>query len=361
MNYSTNYRYAAGFSLIELMLAMLIGLIILGGVMQIYSSTRDTQRSSEDQLAMLGDARFAIESIGYDLRHTGLWGRHNNHQIVACQKVGSPQLQCPEGDARTLATNDCADHEYIYLERPLYALNNTNPYNTTCAAQSYKAGTDILTVRYADTNEIGTNVLGTGVMYLRTSLSAGALFIGEGPNSLPGGAYNMFSGWQSEKSSTNHALVSRAYYVSDYTDKPGDGLPSLRRSDLVAGPAMKSEVLLSGVEDFQLEFGVDSGINGVAGGMDGIVDAYVTADDIPKDTLPDGTILEQWHRVLSVRMWLLMRSERKDRDGIGSAQTFTIAGNKVTTANDGYRRYLVSSVIKMRNTFQRDLKQVGGQ
>ena len=42
-----------GFSLIELMLAMLIGLIIIGGVMSLYVSTRNTQRTSEDQLQLI--------------------------------------------------------------------------------------------------------------------------------------------------------------------------------------------------------------------------------------------------------------------------------------------------------------------
>lgn len=339
---------SAGFSLIEMMLAMLIGLIIMGGVMQLYMSTRDTQRSSEDQLNMLADARFAIEAISYDLRHAGIWGRHNVPSYIACQKTGSQSIACPAGNAMPAATSDCAAEDYIYLERPVFASDNSNPYAATCASEGYKAGTDVLNVRYADTNKIGSTVLSSDVAYIRSSLQSGMLFMG--PDIPDANFYK----WGDDNANSNHLLISRVYYVSDYTDSPGDGLPSLRRGDLVSGPAMESSVLLPGVEDFQLEFGVDIGTNGVAGtDKDGQVDSYVKASSVTADGWTYG-------EVLAVRIWVLLRSQREDRNDIGSAQTFNIAGTTVTTANDGYRRYLVSSVVKLRNTRQLDTQSAGG-
>lgn len=342
----SNPEHSSGFSLIELMLAMLIGLIIMGGVMQLFITTRDTQRSNEDQLVLVADARFAIEAIAYDLRHTGLWGRHNDSFIIACQKGGANAYPCPTGATMPMATADCKDEEYINLGAPLFATNDVNPYPGTCANQSYKTGTDVLSLRYADTNRIGTNVLADDVAYIRTSTSVGMLFIGD---TFPVGTpYNELN--DPSTRSSNHLLVSRIYYVSDYTDAVGDGQPSLRRGDLVAGPAMDSVLLLPGVEDFQLEFGVDLGSNGAAGKKDGQVDSYVNADNVT-----------DWSNgeVLSVRIWVLIRTKRPDRDGIGSAQTFTYAGKTVTIPNDGYSRRLISSVVKLRNTFQVNLKKAG--
>jgi len=341
-----NLRYTAGFSLIEMMLAMLIGLIIMAGVMQIFVSTSDTQRSSEDQLALLGDARFAVETIAYDLRHTGLWGGNNMYQSIACQKEGTPNVApCPAGNTMPTATSDCAVSEYINFERPLYAIDNDNPYSATCATENYKLGTDILSLRYADTNKIGGNVLASGVAYIRSNIQSGMVFVG--PN-IP--AVNLYK-WTDDNASSNHLLISRVYYVSDYTDVSGDGLPSLRRGDLTAGPLMKSEVLLPGVEDFQLEFGVDLGTNGVAGSpKDGQVDSYVKASSVTD---------WKYGQVMSVRIWLLMRSEREDRDKIGGDQTFTIAGADPVTFSDGYRRHLITSIVKLRNTHQEDLQAAG--
>jgi len=347
-----NPSCSSGFSLVELMLAMLIGLIIMGGVMQVYVSTQDTQRSSEDQLTLLANGRFAIETIAYDLRHTGLWGRNNTYQSISCQKSGTENVDpCPAGYEMPVATDDCGVEEYINLERPLFAMDNNNPYSATCATQSYKAGTDVLSVRYADTNKLGDGVLGTGMAYIRSSVRSGMLFMG--PN-IPAKSIAARYDWDNEQSlaNSNHLLISRSYYVSDYTDAAGDGLPSLRRVDLVQGPLLKSDILLPGVEDFQLEFGVDLGTDGASGtDKDGQANSYVDASNVTS-----------WSNgeVVAVRIWLLMRSEREDRDNISSAQTFTIAGNVVTTPNDGDRRYVMSSIVKLRNTYQSDLEKAGG-
>ena len=338
-----NSGYSSGFSLVELMLAMLIGLIIMGGVMQMYVSTRDTQRSSEDQLAMLGDARFAMETIAYDLRHTGIWGKHNYSTLIYCRKGDD---DCPVDLEMPLATSDCADEEYINLDYPLFAENNNNPYTNTCITGSYKAGTDVLSVRYADTNKLGSDVLSKNYAYIRSSFRTGMLFMGP---DIPDPSDLHLYKWKDDEANSNHLLISRVYFVSDYTDASGDGLPSLYRGDLLAGPEMVSDVLLRGVEDFQLEFGIDAG-------NDGQVNSYVNASNIPLD--PNGD--PDWNKVLALKVWLLMRSEREDRDNIGGTQQFTIAGVKGDSFDDGYRRYLVSGVVKLRNSFQIDELKVGG-
>ena len=351
-----NFRRSSGFSLIEMMLAMLIGLIIMAGVMSLYVSTRDTQRSSDDQLALLADARFAMETIAYDLRHTGIWGRHNMGELLACQKAGANSIACPDGYDMPAATADCADREYINIARPLFAANNSNPYASTCASDSYKTGTDVLTIRYADTMKL--TGLADGMVYVRSNIRSGMIFEATETTDADGNTVSAsypdadFYKWDDSEATSNHLLVSRVYYVSDYSDVAGDGIPSLRRGDLGVGPAMSSEVLLSGVEDFQLEFGVDVAVDGVSSSKgDGQVDAYVNASNVT-----------DWGNgeVIAVRMWVLMRTLREDRDNIGGDQTFTIAGAAPVTFSDGYRRYLVSSVVKLRNTFQLDKMQAGG-
>ena len=346
----SNPRYASGFSLIEMMLAMVIGLIIMAGVMQVYITSRDTQRVSEDQIEVLSNARFVLETLAYDLRHTNMWGRHNNGPVIACQKLGGLSLACPGGKEMPAAGGDCEAGNYINVVRPLFGSDDSNPYSVTCASQSYKPGTDILAVGYADTNRIATSALAGGVAYLRTSLAGGAFFVGKGPDILPD--MPLIPGWDYDEKSSNHAVVSRVYYASDYAYVAGDGIPSLRRTDLVAGPAVSSELLVPGVEDFQLEYGVDIGINGVQGsGRDGQVDAYVKASNVVNWSLD----------VVTVRIWLLLRAAHRDEDGLYlDAETFNLGGKVVVTQGDGYARSLVSSVVKMRNTSQKNVYTAGG-
>lgn len=311
----------------------------MGGVMQLYISTRDTQRTSEDQLQLLSDARFAIETIAYDLRHAGIWGGTNETKLIACHK--DTELPCTNagmGYTMSLAAGDCENNHYIDFMQPVVAFDNGNPYAATCAAQSYKADTDVLSLRYADSSWVADASLAAGVPFVRSNIGGGQLFIGP---TIPD---TDLSKWDDAAFSKNHPLISRVYYVSDYTEVAGDGLPSLHRVDLGSGPEMYDRMLLPGVEDFQLEFGIDTN-------KDFQVNSYVKASNVADWT--NGS-------VVAVRIWVLMRSERKDRNDISSAQTFTMAGNTFTTPNDGYRRFLMSDVVRLRNMMRLDLSTAGG-
>ena len=248
------------------------------------------------------------------------------------------------------AEADCESGDYINVVRPLFATDDSNPYSATCASDFYKPGTDVLTMGYADTNRIATSALAVGVPYVRTSLTGGAFFMGTGPNNIPD--MPLIPGWDEDEKSSNHTVVSRAYYVSDYTYAVGDGRPSLRRSNVLAGPAVSSELLVPGIENFQLEFGVDIGTNGVQGsGRDGQVDAYVKAGNVGNWSLD----------VVTVRIWLLMRAMHKDKNGLyRDPKTFNMGSTVVVAPGDGYHRSVFSAVVKPRNTHQGNVETAGG-
>jgi type IV pilus assembly protein PilW len=338
-----------GFSLIELMLAMLIGTIIIGGVLSLFVSTRDTQRTSEDQLQLSGDARFAIETIAYDLRHTGYWGDIDVNNAIVC-RLGDPT--CQAGDQLPVATGDCSNGWYADTANPIIATYDVSTFVTTCTSNGYMAGTDVLGLHLVDTNTVADDLLAADIVYMRSNTQAGGLFVG---NTIPTtGSYEGLYDWAFDVSASqqtfNRALKAHVYYVSTYTDVPGDNMPSLRRTELKVGPVMDDQVLLSGVEDFHVQFGVDIWPAGQTR-ADEFANTYVNADNIPLDA--SGNIM--WSRVRTVKIWLLMRAERQDRDNITSAQTFTLGNNLPDTYNDGFRRFLVSSVVKLRNSAEIDI------
>lgn len=326
MNIKNNVFKQQGFSLIEMMLAMLIGIIIMGGILSVYSNTRDIQRVSEDQIHLVSDARFAIDMISYDLRHAGVFGGTNLPSTIQCYK-GDPN--CPT--ALVTAANDCETRWYLDITVPIFASEASNPY-TTCPITAHLANTDLLVVRYADSNPIATASLVASTVYVRSNYQAGELFIGTTPPTIPDDTSLL---------TNNHLLVSRAYYVSDFTDFMGDGLPSLRRVDLLAGPVVQDQLILPGVENLQIQFGLDTD-------KDQSVDQYVNADQVA-----------DWTKVYSARVWVLVRGRRVD-NAVDTSQTFTIAGNSVSFGNDGYRRLLMSSVINLRNMIRVDELSVGG-
>jgi type IV pilus assembly protein PilW len=56
------------------MIAMLLGVFLIGGVMQIFISSKQTYRMQENLSRLQENGRFALDFIGRDIRMTGYWG-----------------------------------------------------------------------------------------------------------------------------------------------------------------------------------------------------------------------------------------------------------------------------------------------
>lgn len=67
-------RRQAGFSLVELMIAITLGLVVLLAVGSIYMGSRQTYRVQEDNARMQEAGRYALEVIGRSLRQAGADG-----------------------------------------------------------------------------------------------------------------------------------------------------------------------------------------------------------------------------------------------------------------------------------------------
>ena len=63
-----------GFSLIELMLAMTIGLLILAGLTTVFVNSSQSYGELRKTAEQIENGRYAIEYIAQDLRHAGFYG-----------------------------------------------------------------------------------------------------------------------------------------------------------------------------------------------------------------------------------------------------------------------------------------------
>lgn len=69
-----NKQFQYGFTLIEIMVALIIGLFLAVGVAQIFVSTKGTNRMQENLSRMQENARFAMSFISSDIRQAGFLG-----------------------------------------------------------------------------------------------------------------------------------------------------------------------------------------------------------------------------------------------------------------------------------------------
>ncbi|MCR4539640.1 prepilin-type N-terminal cleavage/methylation domain-containing protein [Pseudomonas sp. 18.1.10] len=63
-----------GFSLLEVLLALAIGLVLVAGGSQVVISTRMTQASQQAAMLLQDDARFALGKMVQDIRQAGMFG-----------------------------------------------------------------------------------------------------------------------------------------------------------------------------------------------------------------------------------------------------------------------------------------------
>jgi hypothetical protein len=119
-------------------------------------------------------------------------------------------------------------------------------------------------------------------------------------------------------------LIVRTFYISkESTDPKAENLPALRMKAL-SGLGFLDTEIMRGVEDMQVQFGIDTGDyngdNKIDAGLDDVKDdipdyangmatRYVTADKIPAG-----------FQVASVRIWILLRAEQPEQ-GFVNKQT----------------------------------------
>lgn len=302
----------SGFTLIELMISLVIGLFLMVGVFTVYLNSTVSQRMVQDQIGILDDARFAIETINYDLRHAGMFGRRAlvDSHIFSNGAIGGVFGECVPGWASDISIE------------PLRAFNDATPYLSSCTTD-YSHG-DVIEMRYT----LGAPVLGgllANTLYLNASINEAQFFIGNASPNLD--------------NALDFQAVAHAYYVSNFTDVAGDGIPALHRVSLqtgASGPEVVDEMLLSGVVDLQVQYGIDHD------GRDENGELHLTGYVNPGDPALNG------NQVLFAQVWIVVQSTDFQPD-LDTSATFIIAGNSVVYPNDGYRKVMLSSVAKMRN------------
>lgn len=68
-----------GFTLIEIMIAMLIGVLLIAGVLQVFITSKQSYRMQEELSRLQEGGRFALDFLDRDIRMTGFGDVPVNH------------------------------------------------------------------------------------------------------------------------------------------------------------------------------------------------------------------------------------------------------------------------------------------
>jgi type IV pilus assembly protein PilW len=264
-----------GFSLVELLVAVALGWIVIGGALALHQAVARSS-SQAAALAELNDAaRFALAYIETDLRAAGFLGLAQDAADIEGAAGPSEPIAIP-------VRGDCGPNWAVRLTDPVGGFNNR--YGLACAPwRGARAGSDVLVVRRAAGRAVRPQARR---LQLHTSLGGGRLAAdGVAPVDLVPPV-------------ETRDLVVDAFYVSP-ASSAGTDVPSLRRKTLQLGPRIIDEELMPGVEDLQVQFGLD--LDPVDGLGRGSVDLWVNPED-PRLAEPDA-------RIAAARIWLLVAAD----------------------------------------------------
>ena len=132
----TSLRSSTGVGLVELMVAVAIGLVLMLGAVSVFINSRTTYSTNEAVARMQENARYALDELTWDLQLAGYWGRNNSSHLVRGRKGEADQIA-------TVAQNDCAAAWYIDVDRPIEGQQGaaSSPYNGTCVPDEQPPGT----------------------------------------------------------------------------------------------------------------------------------------------------------------------------------------------------------------------------
>lgn len=376
----------AGFTLVELLVAVALGSLLMLGAMSVFISTRESHEVNTANARLQDNARYAIDQITADLRMAGFFGCADDASVVS-NSLGTGGILW-DTDNPLEGFNDAAG-------------DGSDTWSISTRAVSTKglpgpilAGTDGITVRYlagmesdgaggvanevtASTNDSVTITPGLAAkLDVEDALIGGVADCGGAdifeiddivvdtstdPDTYSGEveAKAAFSrAYDAGTSTYASTLVARRYFIAnnaDVTPNNPNGVPSLWVVDLDGDdmdinstppkePA--AQEVITGVQDLQILYGLDTD-NDVApnqyaaAGEAGVLDSAAA-----------------WSRVVTVRFSLLVRTD----DPLGSedraGKAFRVLSKTYTTPTGSstanklerrHRRRVFTATANVRN------------
>ncbi len=312
-------KKSAGFTLVEAMISMAIGMFLVLGAVTVYTEGRYSFQVTEGTTIVQENLRFAMETMEPDIRLAGYWGMHTDSGLI---QEDAMIITCDGADVTTWALDSYVG---ITARNNITAGNTANvaagsrtPVNCGAFDLGIAENTDVLEIRRSSA---GTRPLAAGTVQIKSNRNNSRIF----NNGVePAGFVN-----QPDIDGT-YDYVFNTYYVSQTSDNVPN-TPSLRRRTL-NGLEVVDEEIIAGVEDMQIQFGIDA--NG-----DGSVNRYIN---------PDAAGFDADSNIIAVRLWLLMRSEYIEL-GHTDNRTYTTPEGIDYVPADSFRRLEGSKTIYLRN------------
>ena len=396
------HRSQRGFTLVELMISMVLGLLIVLALvtMLINVNRNNSELSSTNRL--IENGRFALQLLATDVSHAGYWGGHVPQFDDLTRSTGAADVPTAEPDPCLAFASWDATHKNNLVGIAAHGIDIPSPVPSPatplCASviTNPQPSTDVLVVRYVEPCLVGsgtedcsdTRAEPSPHVYFQPSRCGTdtATFV------LNTSTFSLRAGNCADPAPIRR-FSSSLYYVRSFATA-GDSIPTLMRARFgVSGTNppqfLAAQALVEGVESFRVEYGVDNvSDTGAAVNAAALAAApcwwSATADlsttpcpttanilNTPMNRgngLPDTYVrctqaapctVDQLVNVTTVKLYVLVRAEKKT-PGHSDTKQYCLASvcstalaNYTGPFNDGYKRHLFTQTIRLTNVAAR--------
>lgn len=298
-----------GFSLMEIMIALTIGLILIAGTAQMFLSSKESFNIQEGIGNMQEAGRTAMFFLQRDIRMAGFPRREGPPAFNAAGTLNGVLGAPDQIRVQFQSRSDCLGQRVVAdcpVECPIGCPN-------------------------ADTTTTTGVACGNGVNALNTTTCCPAA--ATCPATCPVSNSYVRNTYTLDTTTTQAARTNRAGRVT----ATGRLLCTSDRITLGGNDFGEAEIatnqpILEGIETLQFLYGIDT--DAVA---DNFANRYVPADAVA-----------DWNRVVGVRVGILV-SSLEGIDASASAQRYVVLDAPAITYNDSMRRRVFTSTVEVRN------------
>lgn len=331
-------RRQRGLSMIELMVALAISMFLLAGLVAVFATSNRTYLELNRAGQQIENGRFAVQILSDDIAMAGFYGRYYSSASMATP--GALPDPCETATMATLLTG-------VALPVQGYNAPASSPITACVPVANHVAGTDIIVVRRADSTATAVGALQAQEVYIQANAD---------PTMAPIVALGNAANFTLRNRDGTTTAPIRKFHVHVYfvapcslpngggttctgaADDGGSPIPTLKRLELMVDPSdgtrkMLLRPLVEGIENFQLDYGIDTDGNGVQDAA-ALTAAPATVDD--------------WRNVVTIRVNVLARNLQAT-PGYTDAKTYDMGVAGTVTPGGAFKRHVYNAVRRVVN------------
>ncbi|MEK9950634.1 MAG: PilW family protein [Curvibacter sp.] len=318
-----------GVTLVELMVAMAIGLIVVAGLSLMFANSSRSGRELEGTSRQIENGRYAAELLAQEIAAAGFYGD------VPQQGAVYTEPGACSTDVALLGWDQASKKRPVALEG-----KSASELGTLACVTQPLPGSAGLVLRRADTVPTAQADIddSKGIGYVQTSQC----------NADPANIEYLFGSQKSGFTLRNlnctgpgqvRRYLSRIYYVAACNECAGtaaDTVPTLKRAELQGADVVVTP-LATGIERMAVEYGFDTD-------YDGTPDTYRTGPNATPGT-EDG----KWSNVVTARIYVLARAAEVTAGYVDSKTYVLGLSGTLGPFNDAYKRKVFVTTAKIQN------------